>query len=329
MTPAVAAPTFEHHRGGARHRRPRRPGCPGRRRRRPGGRQAAYELESLRGERLWGSATPVASDESVLVPWPDRHSAPASAPRCACASRAPDGDAVGVERAGRRRGRPARRRPTGSPLAGRRGDWTRTPSPTSAAPRPAAPRVRGARRPRRGPPLRHRARRSTRSRSTARGSATTRCRPGWTVLPRRGCATTPTTSPTCCAAGEQRHRRVARRRLVPRPARLATAASATCSARDLSLLAQLEITLRRRTHARPSPPTTRGAPRPGPIVRTRQLRRRALRRPPGARPGWSAPGYDDAGWRRVAVRRPRPARPSSRRRARRCAAPRRSRRSRC
>ena len=69
MTPAVAAPTFEHHRealgiGAAAPRLSWKTTAGA------GWTQAAYELRVQRGDQVWESGTPVASDESVLVPWP-------------------------------------------------------------------------------------------------------------------------------------------------------------------------------------------------------------------------------------------------------------------
>ena len=83
------------------------------------------------------------------------------------------------------------------------------------AARPLARAGRGGQ----GPALRHRARRSTAPRSTAAGSATTSS-PRAGPATATGCATRPTTSPTWSGGGEQRARRAARQRLVPRPARL-------------------------------------------------------------------------------------------------------------
>ena len=74
---------------------------------------------------------------------------------------------------------------------------------------------------------------------------------------------------------------------------------------DLSLLAQLELTLRRR-HGRDGRDRRRRGARRRPDRAHRQLRRRALRRPRGAG-RVVAPGFDDAGWERVAVAPPRPA----------------------
>jgi alpha-L-rhamnosidase len=69
MTPAVAPPTFEHHRvalgiGTAAPRLSWKTTAPA------GWTQAAYELRIDRSDDIWETATPVASTESVLVPWP-------------------------------------------------------------------------------------------------------------------------------------------------------------------------------------------------------------------------------------------------------------------
>ena len=325
MTPAVAAPTFEHHRealgiGAAAPRLSWKTTAGA------GWTQAAYELRVQRGDQVWESGTPVASDESVLVPWPvaplaSRERAEVSVRVTgADGSRSAWSEPAAVEAgllAAVRLDRPS---PWARP--GRR-----TPSPTSAGRRCCAgsSRARGDRR--RGAALRDRAR-PLRGRDQRRAaSATTRSRPAGRVY---------RTPP---ALLHLRRDRAARRRARTPSARgsatagtaaawASTAASATFTAHDLALLAQLEMTLRRRHRSRRSRPTTRWRAAPGPIVRSGiydgELYDAREEPPGGRRPASTTP--TGTGVRRRSTAIPRR---SSRPRGRRCAAPRRSRRSRC
>ena len=192
-----------------------------------------------------------------------------------------------------RRGRAARRRRTGSRVADRAGagrgrrrrragrrcvrrefDARRA---TSARPGCTSPRTA-----------------STRSRSTARRVGDDVLAPGWTSYPHRLRYQTHDVT-DLLRAGRQHHRRLARRRLVPRPRRL------------------------RRRHPRPlRRPTSRSSPSSRSRHADGTVDRRRHRRPPGAprrarspppasttarrydarldAAGWSTPGFDDSGW---------------------------------
>ena len=139
MTPAVAAPTFEHHREalgiGAAAPRLSWKTTAG-----PGWTQAAYELRVQRGDEVWESGTPVASAESVLVPWPVAPLASRERAEVSVRVTGADGSRSEWSEPARRRGRPARGRPTGSPAPSARA-WEEDPDSDDRRPPLRAPGV--------------------------------------------------------------------------------------------------------------------------------------------------------------------------------------------
>ena len=214
ITPAVAAPTFEHHRRRSASARPPR-ACRGRRRPGPDGPRRPTSSGSWRGDEVW-SGTPVATGESVLVPWPFAPLASRERRRGRVRRGGADGrlsawsEPAAVE-AGPARGIRLARALVGPdseedpgdelrpPLLRREFDVTRR--------RRAARAVRDRARPLRGRDQRRRASATTCSRPAGRATTT-------------GCATRPSTSPTRSRPGANALGAMARRRLVPRPARL-------------------------------------------------------------------------------------------------------------
>ena len=126
--------------------------------------------------------------------------------------------------------------------------------------------------------------------------------------------------------GAERRRRRAGQRLVSRRDRVPRH-RATTTATPSALLAQIDVTLRGRQARRSSAATASGRRPPGRSCRPRSTRARPTTRA-SSRPGWSAAGFDDRDWTPVARRRRAARTTSSRRPVRRCAASRRSSRSR-
>ena len=181
MTLRIAAPSIEHHRSplGIGEASPRISWiveeAPA------GWAQRAYELEIRRGEAT--ETAVAASDEQILVDWPvepleSRESATVRVRLAGEAGEWSDWSPATTVEAGLletgRLDRPSGRRRVG------RGPRVRRPPPLAGS-----PRVLGRRRTRLGAALRECARtlRSRAQRLTR--SATTRCRPGWTVYPQR------------------------------------------------------------------------------------------------------------------------------------------------
>ena len=148
--------------------------------------------------------------------------------------------------------------------------------------------------------------------------------PGWTVYPKRLRYYTYDVT-DLIAAGRERDRRVARRRLVPRPARLARWLPQPVRRRPL-VPRSARADLRRR-HRETVATDDPGRPPPRRSLRTGIYDGETYdaRLEPT---GWSLPGFDDEGWAPSPSATATRAR-SSPRRLRRCAAPRRSGPSRC
>ena len=298
MTVRIAAPSIEHHRSRPRHRRARAATVVESPERPSGGGRPPTSRD--RPRRTAQRPSPSRVRDQVLVAWPD-----APLRRGTRRVRVPVAGADGAwsELEPPRPSRPAcSSRPTGS-----RDPWappgTRTPTRTTGAPRSSARDFEV------GEGLCSRAPVRDRARPVRGGVNGTRVgddvlSPGWTVYGAAP-ALLHLRRDRPAAARPKRHRRLARRRLVPRAARLARRLPQPVRRRPV-------VPRPARAHLRRRPPRDgrdrrrvegRALPHPA----HRHLRRRGLRRPRGAGRAGPAPASTTTRGKRVAGAPPRPA----------------------